>query len=114
MEGAFSLNHEWQLVDVPKADALPALRGLRDHLKSKGWEIVSFDPSPSGDNWTLRTKREGEGRMVFDWYEDGDRFNGGAHAECAYDPSRKTGDTTLTSDMTAGIDAPALGPRAGR
>lgn len=41
--------------------------GLSDRLKPHGWDTVSFDATPSADNWTLRKKRDDEGRQVYEW-----------------------------------------------
>jgi hypothetical protein len=112
VEGAYRLAHNWGLEGVPKSEALPALRALRDHLREEGWEITHFDHAPSSSDWTLRAEQDGR-RMVFDWFEDGGRFDGGAYAERAYAPSRRSADVSASSDMTAGIAAPELRPVAG-
>ncbi|GGT21701.1 hypothetical protein GCM10010271_26250 [Streptomyces kurssanovii] len=110
VDNAYALSHQWQLTDVPESDALPAMRRLRDHLKAEGWDVVSFDSTPSGDNWTLRTERDGDGRQVYEWYADGGRFHGGVHAECAYLPAPPTDPYASPDDATAGLIAPALTP----
>lgn len=110
VDGAYALSHKWKLDGVPESDALPALRALRDRLKEEGWRIVSFDESPGGGDWTLRTERDGDGRQVYTWYRDGGRFHGGAHAECAYDPTQAASEYSLVSDVTAGVHPPALRP----
>ncbi|ATW49066.1 hypothetical protein [Streptomyces peucetius] len=113
VDGAYALSHNWLLTDVTKSEALPAMRRLRDHLKSEGWDIVSFDSTPSGDNWTLRTERDGEGRQVYEWYANGGRLHGGVHAECAYVPTPPTDPYATPDDATAGLAAPTLRPASG-
>lgn len=113
VDGAYALSHEWRLTDLPESEALPAMRRVREHLKAEGWDIVSFDSTPSGDNWTLRTERDGNGRQVYEWYEDGGRFYGAVHAECAYDPAQAKDPYAGPDDATAGLSAPALRPASG-
>jgi hypothetical protein len=110
VDNAYALSHSWHLADVPESEALPAMRRLRDHLKAEGWDIVSFDSTPSGDNWTLRTERDGDGRQVYEWYADGGRFHGGMHAECAYLPTPPTDPYASPDDATTGLTAPTLRP----
>ncbi|ALC22621.1 hypothetical protein SPRI_4315 [Streptomyces pristinaespiralis] len=110
VDGAYALSHQWHLTDVPESEALPAMRRLRDHLKTEGWDIVSFDSTPSGDNWTLRTERDGDGRQVYEWYADGGRFYGGVHAECAYDRAQAKDPYASPDDATAGLTAATLRP----
>lgn len=110
VDNAYALSHEWRLTDVAESEALPAMRRLRDHLEANGWNIVSFDSTPSGDNWTLRTERDGDGRQVYEWYADGGRFHGGVHAECSYLPTPATDPHASPDDATTGLTAPTLRP----
>ncbi|NWF27960.1 hypothetical protein HW130_17085 [Streptomyces sp. PKU-EA00015] len=106
VENAYALSHSWQLNDVPRDEALPALARLRDRLQADGWDITSYEQQQASEDWILRTERGNGERQVYEWMSQGGRFLGGVHMECAYAPAGEEG------DVETELVPPALGAGA--
>ncbi|WP_405616477.1 hypothetical protein OG292_23590 [Streptomyces sp. NBC_01511] len=103
VDGAYSLSHKWSLGGVAESEASSALKRLHGHLKEEGWDIDSYENGPeAASGLGLRASRNGPSddggdiRLVFDWRDHQEVFEGGVHAPCAYAPEAKPGTDVAT------------------
>ncbi|MBT2526858.1 hypothetical protein J7E91_15845 [Streptomyces sp. ISL-99] len=113
VDGAYRLYHRWALDNVPKNEALPALRRLREHLKDSGWRITDYGQSKDANEWNLQAQRGGHSEdggdyeVSFSWNANRQSFTGGSGAPCAYDPQWKKSDPLPGTEL----EPPGLTPR---
>ncbi|OPF72852.1 hypothetical protein VT50_0230020 [Streptomyces antioxidans] len=86
VEGAYRLYQEWTLSKVHKAEALPGLRGVRHHLKAKGWHITESGKDEQIEEWSVRAERDGGYQIHVIWEAEYHRLTGFVRAPCAMDP----------------------------
>ncbi|MEU8878240.1 hypothetical protein AB0D24_45385 [Streptomyces javensis] len=86
MEGAYQLIHGWSIGKVDRAEALPALRRARDHLKAEGWRITRFGKDEQLEEWSVEAERDGGFSTGITWEAEFHRLGGGSGGPCAMDP----------------------------
>ncbi|MGP3942226.1 hypothetical protein [Streptomyces sp. 6N106] len=86
VEGAYQLIHAWSMGKVDRAEALPALRRARDHLKAEGWRITHFGKDEQLEEWSVEAERDGGFSTGVTWEAEYHRLNGGSGGPCAMDP----------------------------
>ncbi|MFD0495828.1 hypothetical protein [Streptomyces rhizosphaericus] len=88
VDGAYRLYQEWTLSKVRKADALPALRGVRDRLEGKGWHITEYSKNEQIEEWSVEAERDGGYAIQVTWEPEYQRLSGFVStSSCAMDPS---------------------------
>ncbi|GHJ31275.1 hypothetical protein TPA0910_57080 [Streptomyces hygroscopicus subsp. sporocinereus] len=86
VEGAYQLIHGWSIGKVDRAEALPALRRVRDHLKAEGWRITRFGKDEQLEEWSVKAERDGGFSTGITWEAEFRRLGGGSGGPCAMDP----------------------------
>ncbi|MEU9789643.1 hypothetical protein AB0E27_03310 [Streptomyces sparsogenes] len=86
VDGAYRLYQRWTLSKVRKADALPALRGVRDRLKAKGWRVTGYGRNKQTEEWSVEAERDGGYTIHVTWEPEFQRLSGFVSASCAMDP----------------------------
>ncbi|MBA6435704.1 MULTISPECIES: hypothetical protein [Streptomyces] len=86
VEGAYQLIHGWSMGKVDRAEALPALRRVRDHLKAEGWRITRFGKDEQLEEWSVEAERDGGFSTGVTWEAEFRRLSGGSGGPCAMDP----------------------------
>ncbi|CAM5475600.1 MULTISPECIES: hypothetical protein [Streptomyces] len=66
--------------------ALPALRGVRDRLKAKGWHVTEYGKNKQIEEWSVRAERDGGCTIHLTWEPEFQRLSGFVSAPCAMDP----------------------------
>ncbi|WP_405798065.1 hypothetical protein [Streptomyces sp. NBC_01506] len=120
VDGAYALSQDWSVDGVKESEAASALERLHGHLKDEGWDIDSYENGADGAGAAgaamgleLRASRGGPSddggdiRLVFDWRDYQERFEGSVHAPCAYDPEAEPG-TDAATEAGELVESPDL------
>jgi hypothetical protein len=93
VEGAYELALSWSMTKVPRDQALPALRDIRERFTARGWEIIEderFATVGGSGGRVLRIERDGD-QQSFYWYAHDNSFEATSRSACAYKPGAAKG-----------------------
>ena len=93
VDGAYTLALSWSMTKVPRDQALPALRDIRERFTARGWEIIEderFATAGGSGGRVLRIERDGD-QQSFYWYAHDNGFEATSRSACAYKPGAAKG-----------------------